>query len=55
MRLRAQGIDDNDSGVGRLRQTCGLSDDDGGVGTGQGIYNTSEGLETMTEAAGLRQ
>ena len=54
MRLQAQGIDDDDGGVGRVTQAQGLSDDGGGVGRGQRIYNASEGLETMTEAAVAR-
>ena len=50
--LRADGIDDNDGGVRRVRRSKGLRDDDGGVGRGQWICYVSEGLETMTEAAG---
>ena len=53
--LQAQGIDDNDGGVGRVRQSGGLSEDDGGVGRGRGIYDESKGLETTTEAARARQ
>ena len=54
MCLRAQDIDNN-GGVGRVRRSRVLSDDDRGVGRGRGIDNTSEGSETMTEAAGARQ
>ena len=53
--LRAQGIDDDKCGVGRVRRACGLSDDDGGVNGGRGIDDASEGLDTTTEAAGDRQ
>ena len=52
MCLWAQGIDDNDGGIGGGRRAQGISNDDGGVGGGQGIDNTSEGSETTTEAAG---
>ena len=50
--LRAQGIDDDNGGVGRGRRARGLSDNDVGVSGGRGIYNVSEGSETTTEAAG---
>ena len=52
--LRAQGIDDNDGGVGGGKQARGLSDNDGGVSKGIGIYDASEGSETTTEAEALR-
>ena len=56
MCLRSQGIDNNDDGdVGEERWCRGLSDDNGGIGRGQGIYNMSKGLETTTEVAGVRQ
>ena len=55
MCLRAEGIDDDDSGVGRVRRAKGLSDSDGGVGRGQGIRDASKGLETTTEATGARR
>ena len=55
MCLRAQGIDDDDDGVGRLRRARGLSYDDGCVRRGQGVNDASKGLETTTEAAGDRQ
>ena len=55
MCLRAQGIDNDDGGVGRLRRASGLSDNNGGVRRGQGIRDAYEGLETTTEAAGARQ
>ena len=51
VRLRAQGIVDDDGGVGRVRQARGLRDDDGGVGRGRGIYDASEGSDTTAEAA----
>ena len=38
--LRAKGIDNSDIGIGRGRQARGLSDNDGGVRGGQGIYDT---------------
>ena len=50
MFLRAQGIDDGDSGVGKGRQYQGLSDNDGG----REIDNVSKGLETTTEAAKIQ-
>ena len=50
MCLRAQVIDNEGGGVGRVREARGLSDNDGGVGRGQGIENASKGSETMTEA-----
>ena len=52
MCLRTQGIDENDGGVGEGRQARGLSNNDEGVGRRRGIDDTSEGLETMTEATG---
>ena len=39
--LRAQGIDDDDSVVDRVRRAWGLSKDDGGVNRGRGIYDVS--------------
>ena len=55
MYLRDQGIDDDDEGVGRVRQAKGLSDNDEGVGRGRGIRDVYEGLETTVEAAGARR
>ena len=55
MCLRAQGIDDDDDGVVRVRRARGLRDYYGGVGRGRGIDDASEGLDTTTEAAGDRQ
>ena len=52
MRLRDQGIDNNIKGVARVRRAHGISNDGRGVGRGQGIYNTSEGLETTPEEEG---
>ena len=43
--LRAQGIDDDDGGVKRVRRARALSNDNLGVGRGQGIDDASEGLE----------
>ena len=54
MYLQFQVIDDNGSGVGRLRRARGISNDDRIVGRGRGIYDASEGLETMTEAARIQ-
>ena len=48
VRLQAQGIDDNDGGVSRVRWAHGLRDNDRGVGRGRGIYKASKGLETTT-------
>ena len=50
MCLQAQYIDDDNSGFGRVRQACGISNEDGGVGRGQGICDAPEGLEITTEA-----
>ena len=50
MCLQAQGIDDDDGRVGRVRRSHRLSDNNGGVGRGQGIYNASEGSDTTAEA-----
>ena len=55
MHLRAQGIDNDDGNIGRLRQARGLSNDDRGVSRGRGIYDAPEGLETTAEAAVSRQ
>ena len=49
--LWAHSIDDKNGGVYRVRWDRGLSDNDGGVGRGRGIYEASEGSETTTEAA----
>ena len=54
MCLRAEGIDNNNGGVIRVRRSKGLNGNDGGVGRGQGIRDASEGSETTTEAAGAR-
>ena len=53
MRLRDQGIDNDDGGVGRVRRARGLSNDDGGVENGRGIYDVSKVLETTTGQRGL--
>ena len=55
MVLRAQGIDNDNDGGDRVRRSCGLSDNDGGVGRRRGIEDTSEILETTTDAAGYRR
>ena len=55
MCLRAQGIDNNDGDVGRVRWARGISDNDGDFGRGQGIHDASKGSETTTKAAGARQ
>ena len=52
MCLQAQDIDNNDSGVGRVRRSRGISNDDVGVGRGQGIDDASEGSETTTGVSG---
>ena len=51
MCLQAQCIDDGGGGGGRLIRARGISDDNRGVGRGQGIDNASELLETTTEVA----
>ena len=55
MCLQAQYIDDDNSGFGRVRQACGISNEDGGVGREQGICDAPEGLEITTEASGARR
>ena len=55
MCLQDQGIDKNNGGVGIVRQARGLRNDNRGVRRGRGIDNTSDGLETTTEAAGARK
>ena len=52
MFLQDQGIYDNVGDVGGGRRALELSNNDGGVGGGRGIDDLSEGLETLTEAAG---
>ena len=54
MCLQAQGIGDNDDGVGGGRRARGLSKDDKGVGRGRGIYDASEGSDTTKEAAKIQ-
>ena len=55
MHLWAQVIDDDDGSVSRVIRDRGLSDDNGGVVRGRGMYDVSKGLETTTEAAVARQ
>ena len=55
MCLRSEGIDNDVGGVGRVRHDKGLSNNNGGVGRGRVISDTSEVLETKTEAAGDRR
>ena len=55
MCLQAQVIDDDDGGLSGGIRDQGLSDNNGGVGGGRGIYDASELLETTAEAAGARQ
>ena len=55
MCLRAQVIDNNKRGVGRVRRARGLRNNDVGFGRGQGMHNASKGSETMNEAAGARR
>ena len=50
MRLRAQGVNDSDDGVGRVRRARRISDDKIGVVRGQVIYDVSKESDTMTEA-----
>ena len=52
MCLQAQGIDNDNGGVGRVRRSHRLSDDNRGVGRGQGIRDASEESETAVEAEG---
>ena len=53
--LQAQGIDDEDGGISRVRRAHGLGNNDRGIVRGRGIRNASEGSETTTEEAGARQ
>ena len=53
--LRAEVIENDDGGVGRVRQAKGLSDNDVGIRRRRGIRDASEGSETMAEAAGDRR
>ena len=55
MCLRAQGVGDNNFGIGRVRRARGLSNDDGGIRRGRRIRDASEGLETTTETARARR
>ena len=54
MCLRDQVINNNDVSVRRVRWSCGIDDNDGGVGRGRVIDDASEGLEMMMEAARIR-
>ena len=51
---RAQGIGGNNSVVDRVRQARGISNDDGGVGRGQGIDDATKGMKTTTEASSIQ-
>ena len=55
MCLRAEGIDDDGGGIGRVRQAKGLSKNNGGVSRVRGVRDASKGLETTTEAAEARR
>ena len=55
MCLRAQSIDDDNGGGIRARWSHVRSDDEGGIGRGQGIDDASKVLETTTEAKGDRR
>ena len=51
MCLQAQGIDNNNDRVGRVRCAHRLSDGDRDFGRRRGIDDMSEVLETITDAA----
>ena len=53
--LWEKGIDNDNNVIGGGRPAQGPSDDNGDVGRGQGIDNTSEGSEKTMEAAGARR
>ena len=53
--LRSQGIENEDGWINGEIRSRGLSDDNGGVGGGIEIYDTSEGSETNTGAVGAQQ
>ena len=55
MCLQAEGIDENNGGVRRLRRAKGLRYNNGGVGRGQGIHDASEESETTADVAGDRR
>ena len=55
MYLRADSMDGDGGGAGRVRQAKGLINNDKGLGRGRGIRDAFKGLETMTEAVGDRQ
>ena len=55
MCLRAEGIDENDGGVRRVRRAEGLSGDNRGVVRGREIRDASKGSEKTTEAEGARR
>ena len=52
MCLRSQGIDDDNGDVDGGIWSQVLRNNDGGVGGGREIHDTSEGSETMPEAEG---
>ena len=54
MCLRAQVIDDDACVVDRVRQSRGPSNNNRGVGGGQGIDDASNGSETTTEASRIQ-
>ena len=49
--LQAHGICDDSGGVNTVRQARGISNDDIGVGRGQGIDDAYKGLEKTAETA----
>ena len=53
--FRAEGFEDNNIDVWRVRHTKGLSDDDGGISRQQGIRDAPKESETTTDAEGDRR
>ena len=51
MCLWSQGNDDDDSGVVRVRWTCGIDGSNEGGGRGRGIDDATKGLKTTIERA----
>ena len=54
MCLQAQGINDNNGVVNRVRRAYGLDNDDGGFSRGRGRNDATKGSETTTEASRIQ-
>ena len=51
MCLQAQGIDEDNGNIDRVRRECGISNDGGGISIGRGIDDVSKVSETTTVAS----